>query len=158
MLKKNRIKELLSSVLVFCVEFRELSHLTRDLSQAEKKITVVTRWQNDNYFHSMQNTVVWIAFRLYRQIHLLTYFYFWLRVHYVFLSFISKLARFLKTSMMLRLGSQLNCSLPITRKLGHVTITWFDEHPFYSFIVDELYRDFFLLWKNWGKTGKCEFF
>ena len=29
-------------VLIFCVEFRELSHLTRDLSQAEKKITVVT--------------------------------------------------------------------------------------------------------------------
>ena len=29
-------------VLIFCVEFRELSHLTRDLSQAEKKINVVT--------------------------------------------------------------------------------------------------------------------
>ena len=28
-------------VLIFCVEFRELSHLTRDLSQAEKKINVV---------------------------------------------------------------------------------------------------------------------
>ena len=25
-------------VLMFCVEFRELSHLTRDLSQAEEKI------------------------------------------------------------------------------------------------------------------------
>ena len=48
-------------VLIFCVEFRELSHLTRDLSQAEKKITVVTSWgtdkmttsftQNDNFDH-----------------------------------------------------------------------------------------------------------
>ena len=28
--------------LIFCVEFRDLSHLTWDLSQAEKKITVVT--------------------------------------------------------------------------------------------------------------------
>ena len=40
-------------VLIFCVEFRELSHLTRDLSQAEKKINVVTSWanaQNDIYF------------------------------------------------------------------------------------------------------------
>ena len=31
-----------NKVLIFCVEFRELSHLTHDLSQAEKKITVVT--------------------------------------------------------------------------------------------------------------------
>ena len=29
-----------SKVLIFCIEFRKLSHLTRDLSQAEKKITV----------------------------------------------------------------------------------------------------------------------
>jgi hypothetical protein len=29
-------------VLIFCVEFWELSHLTRDLFQAEKKINVVT--------------------------------------------------------------------------------------------------------------------
>ena len=29
---------LLTLVLIFCVEFRELSHLTRDLSQAEKNI------------------------------------------------------------------------------------------------------------------------
>ena len=29
-------------VLIFCVEFWKLSHLTCDLSQAEKKITVVT--------------------------------------------------------------------------------------------------------------------
>ena len=29
-------------VLIFCVEFRELSHSTHDLSQAEKKITVFT--------------------------------------------------------------------------------------------------------------------
>ena len=38
--------------LIFCVEFRELAHLTCDLSQAEKKITVVSSWQNDNYFYS----------------------------------------------------------------------------------------------------------
>ena len=31
-----------TKVLYFCDEFCELSHLTRDLSQAEKKITVVT--------------------------------------------------------------------------------------------------------------------
>ena len=31
-----------SEVLIFCVEFQELSHLTRDLSQAEKKIDVIT--------------------------------------------------------------------------------------------------------------------
>ena len=40
-------------VLLLCVEFRELSHLTSDLSQAEKKINVVTSWvnaQNDSYF------------------------------------------------------------------------------------------------------------
>ena len=29
-------------VLIFCVEFWELSHLKRDLSQAEKKMNVVT--------------------------------------------------------------------------------------------------------------------
>ena len=29
-------------ILIFCVEFWELSHLTSDLSQAEKKLTVVT--------------------------------------------------------------------------------------------------------------------
>ena len=33
-------------VLYFCVYFRELFHLTRDLSQAEKKINVVTSWVN----------------------------------------------------------------------------------------------------------------
>ena len=32
----------LQRVLIFCVEFRELSHLTCDLSPAEKKVTVVT--------------------------------------------------------------------------------------------------------------------
>ena len=40
-------------VLIFCVEYRELSHLTHDLSQAEKKINVVTSLanaQNDIYF------------------------------------------------------------------------------------------------------------
>ena len=34
-------------VIIFCVEFRELSHLTYDLSQAEKKITAVTSWATD---------------------------------------------------------------------------------------------------------------
>ena len=34
--------EMHSKVLIFCVEFWELSHLTRDLSQGEKKINVVT--------------------------------------------------------------------------------------------------------------------
>ena len=40
-------------VLIFCVEFRELSQFTYDLSQAEKKINDVTSWtnpQNDIYF------------------------------------------------------------------------------------------------------------
>ena len=31
-----------TQVLIFCVEFWELSHLTQDLSQTEKKIPVVT--------------------------------------------------------------------------------------------------------------------
>ena len=49
----------LSMFLIFCVEFRVFSHLTRDLSQA--KINVVTSWatdkittvftQNDNFDH-----------------------------------------------------------------------------------------------------------
>ena len=42
-----------SKVLYFCIGFWELSHLTRDLSQTEKKINVVTSWanaQNDKYF------------------------------------------------------------------------------------------------------------
>ena len=39
--KESQIK-LFTTVLIFCVEFRELSHLTRDLSQAEKKTNVVT--------------------------------------------------------------------------------------------------------------------
>ena len=41
------------TILIFCVEFREFSHLTSDLSQAEKKINVVTSQaneQNDIYF------------------------------------------------------------------------------------------------------------
>ena len=56
---------LLLQVLIFCVEFRELSHLTRDLCQAEKKITVVISWatdkittiftQNDNFDHFERN-------------------------------------------------------------------------------------------------------
>ena len=37
----------------------------------------------------------------------------------------------------LQTWTKINCSLPITRKLGHVTITWFDEYTFISFIEDE---------------------
>ena len=43
----------MACVLIFCVEFWELFHLTRDLSQAQKKMNVVTREanaQNDIYF------------------------------------------------------------------------------------------------------------
>ena len=37
-----------SKVLIFFVEFPELSHLTRDFSQAEKKINVVTSYFTQN--------------------------------------------------------------------------------------------------------------
>ena len=44
----NIISKLLQiQVLIFCVEFWELSYLTRDLSQAEKKIDVVTSCATD---------------------------------------------------------------------------------------------------------------
>ena len=46
---------ILTRVLILCVEFPELSHLACDLSQAEKKINVVTisaNAPNDNYFNS----------------------------------------------------------------------------------------------------------
>ena len=36
-----------TEVLFFCVGFCELSNLTRDLSQAENKIIVVTNWAID---------------------------------------------------------------------------------------------------------------
>jgi hypothetical protein len=36
-----------NEVLIFCVEFWELSHLARDLSQVQKKITVVKSWATD---------------------------------------------------------------------------------------------------------------
>ena len=36
-------------VLIFCVELWELSHLTRDLSQAEKKLNVDTSCANAQY-------------------------------------------------------------------------------------------------------------
>ena len=52
---------LVVQVIYFCVGFWELSYLTLDLSQAEKKITVVASWatnkmtaiftQNDNFDH-----------------------------------------------------------------------------------------------------------
>ena len=49
-----------TELLYFCVGFHELSHLTRDLSHTEKKITSVTSratdkmtiiTQNDNFDH-----------------------------------------------------------------------------------------------------------
>ena len=43
-------------VLYICVSFWLLAHESRDLSEAEKKITLVksrTNSQNDNYFHSI---------------------------------------------------------------------------------------------------------
>ena len=51
-LNRNRI-------FTFCVKFRELSHSTRDLYQAEKKITVLYKlinWQNDNFNNFEWNT------------------------------------------------------------------------------------------------------
>ena len=48
-------------VLNLCVEFQELSHLTRDLSEAEKKINVVTSWanaQNDLYFSQTEVVIL----------------------------------------------------------------------------------------------------
>ena len=42
-----------TKVLYICVSFCLLAHLTRDLSQAEKKINFVTSWanaRNNNYF------------------------------------------------------------------------------------------------------------
>ena len=50
-----------AKVPIFCVEFWELSNLTRDLSKAEKKINVVTSWadaQNDIYFTQMAKVVI----------------------------------------------------------------------------------------------------
>ena len=59
-------------VLYFCVDFRELSHLTRDLSQAEKKINCVTCWTcdkmttiftpNDNFNHFEYKSMPFFAF------------------------------------------------------------------------------------------------
>ena len=47
-----------AKVLIFCVELWELSHLTRDIFQAEKKINVVTSQTNaQNDIYIIQNTV-----------------------------------------------------------------------------------------------------
>ena len=53
-------------VLMFCVEFRELSHLTRDLSQAEKKITVFTSWITDKMtlVFTQNNNIDHIAWKI----------------------------------------------------------------------------------------------
>ena len=45
-------------VLLFCAEFRELSHLTCDLSQAEKKINVVTSKANTQNDIKMVEVVI----------------------------------------------------------------------------------------------------
>ena len=55
------LPDFLSIIPIFCVQFWELSHLTCDLSHAEKKINVVTSWANtqtDIYFS--QNDVLLI--------------------------------------------------------------------------------------------------
>ena len=64
--------QILSWVLIFCVEFLELSHLTHHLSQAERKIYFVTSWanfQNDIYFtlngrscHFEWNQILYMSF------------------------------------------------------------------------------------------------
>ena len=52
--EKTRLEsEIQAKVLYFCVGFRELTHITRDLPQAVKKINVDSSWanlQNDIYF------------------------------------------------------------------------------------------------------------
>ena len=40
--KNNAREQVETMVHIFCVDFRELSHLARDFSHAEKKINVVT--------------------------------------------------------------------------------------------------------------------
>ena len=39
---RGKAFQMITKILYFCVGFRELSHLTRELSHAEKKITVIT--------------------------------------------------------------------------------------------------------------------
>ena len=43
----------MTMVLIFCIEFWKLSHLTRDLSKAEKKINVVILSENSCHFVSL---------------------------------------------------------------------------------------------------------
>ena len=45
--------------LIFCVEFRELSHWTRNLSPAERKVNVVTNWATDK-----MKTILWFEMKL----------------------------------------------------------------------------------------------
>ena len=47
-------------VLIFCVEFWKLTHLTRDFSQAEKKITVVTSWATDKIHSKWLKLTFWV--------------------------------------------------------------------------------------------------
>ena len=53
---KARFDTNFDSLHLLSVEFRELSHLTRDIYQAEKKINVITSWANaQNDIHFTQN-------------------------------------------------------------------------------------------------------
>ena len=45
-----------SGVLIFCADFWELSHLARDLSEAEKKITVVKSQTTSKAIYGVLNS------------------------------------------------------------------------------------------------------
>ena len=62
------VEQLQTGVHIFCVDFWELSHLTRDLSQAEKKRNVVTSWANaQNDIHFTQRFYQrWLDKRIYK--------------------------------------------------------------------------------------------
>ena len=52
-------------VLIFCVEFRELFHLIRDLSQAEKKMNIVKLSKNaQNGIYFTQNGQIVISVKI----------------------------------------------------------------------------------------------
>ena len=46
--------------VIFCVEFQELSLLTHDLSQSEKKINIVTSWVNTQKFSKWSKLSFWV--------------------------------------------------------------------------------------------------
>ena len=51
-----------SEVLIFCVEFQELSHLTRDLSQAEKKIKCCYKLSKCTKWHLFYSKLLKLSF------------------------------------------------------------------------------------------------